>query len=176
LCLLDRNLIKKGGEFPYLYGIIARHYKKGRIYMELVALYLYNRIPIDIKGIKNSTFHNLKRNGWYSDARNNKKFTMLNKRIECQGKWFRALIRFEYKGIEDNDEIFELSIPTPFLVTECEPVESVTSARWKDNKTYHGKTLGSVSDMIRAGVPGEVIDEVFTDLKQYIQYKLDRSA
>lgn len=141
--------------------------------MELVALYLYNRIPIQTQNIKNTTFHNLKRHGWYSDVRNNKKFTMLNKRIEWEGKWYRTMIRFEYTGLDENgEETFTLSIPTPFIITECEPIETVSSGRWKDTKTYHGRNLGSVVSMLEAGVPLHVIDEVFTDLKEHIKYHM----
>jgi hypothetical protein len=139
--------------------------------MELVALYLYNRIPIDTESLSNRTFHNLKRNGWYTDTRSSQKFTMLNKRIEHEGKWYRVMVRFEYTGLVENEETYKLSTPTPFIVTECEPLESTTSARWKDNKTYHGPRLGSVSEMMKAGVPVGVIDEVFNDLKEYSMYK-----
>lgn len=139
--------------------------------MELVAVYLYNRIPIEVHNVSNKTFHNLKRNGWYSDVKNNQKFTMLNKRIEVEGKWYRSLIRFEYQGINsDGNEFFNLSLPTPFVITQCEPVESLTSGRWKDNKTYHGPKLGSVSGFLEAGVPSSLIDEVYRDLQEHIIY------
>lgn len=139
--------------------------------MELVAIYLYNRIPIETDNILNITFHGLKRDGWYTDARTNRKFTMLNKRIEYNGQWYRAMIRFEYKGIDPNgQERYQLSIPTPFLITECEPLESVTSARWKDSKTYHGPKLGSVAEMMKQGVPSEIIDEVYKDLLEHTEY------
>lgn len=139
--------------------------------MELVAVYLYNRIPIETNLICVRSFHNLKRHGWYTDNRTNQKFTMLNKRIEIDNKWYRAMIRFESQGLNmDGVSFFKLSLPAPFIVTQCEPVESISSARWKDNKTYHGPKLGSVTEMLRAGVPVEVIDEVFTDLKRLILY------
>jgi hypothetical protein len=138
--------------------------------MELVSIYLYNRIPIQSEDISNRSFHNLKRNGWYNDVRTNRKFTMLNKRIEVNQKWYRALIRFEYNGVVEGVEAFILSMPCPFIITECEPMESTTSARWKDNKTYHGPNLGSVSEFLRKGVPIQVIDEVYSDLKEFMIY------
>jgi hypothetical protein len=138
--------------------------------MELVSVYLYNRIPIELNNINVITFHKLKREGWYNDTRTNKKFTMLNKRIEVDGQWYRALLRFQYTGQNDHGEqLFELSMPTPFIITQCEPVESVTSARWKDNKTYHGPNLG-MTGYLQAGVPTQIIDDINEDLKICAEY------
>jgi hypothetical protein len=138
--------------------------------MELASVYLYNRIPIDLHDISNQTFHSLKRNGWYTDTRTNKKFTMLNKRIEHESKWYRCIIRFEYNGMLEGAESYVLSMPCPFIVTECEPVESVSVASWKDIKTYHGPKLKNVMGLMMEGVPAAIVDEVITDLKENVKY------
>ena len=143
--------------------------------MELAAAYLYNRVPVNVNLVSEKSFHHLKRNGWYRDNRTNSKFTMLNKRIEINDKWYRVLIRFEASkrimrpdGSSFNN--YKLSEPAPFLVTECEPIESVTSDKWKDTKTYHGRKLGSVLGFLSEGVPSEIIDIVYNDLKNHIEY------
>ena len=140
--------------------------------MELTAVYLYNRIPVEVKNISNKTFHNLKRHGWYNDTRTNKKFTMLNRRYMVGSTWYRALIRFSYEGLSvDAEETFSLSIPCPFLVTECEPFTADDGEqRWRDIKTYHGPKLKSVTGLLREGVPSDLVDFVYNDLKQYIIY------
>ncbi|MCY8466432.1 hypothetical protein [Bacillus atrophaeus] len=143
--------------------------------MELASAYLYNRVPVNVNYISEKTFHHLKRNGWYTDIRTNSKFTMLNKRIEINNKWYRVLIRFEsLKMIVDADGLmfkgYKLSEPAPFLVTECEPIESITSDKWKDTKTYHGRKLGSVLGFLSEGVPSEIIDTVYDDLKKHTDY------
>ena len=146
-------------------------HEKGKFYMELVAVYLYNRIPMQIDSISNQTFHNLKRNGWYTDNRTNQKFTMLNKRIEIDGQWYRLLIRFENVGNSvEGLQMFKLSLPVPFIATQCEPVEGLTSARWKDTKTFHGPKLGTVTEMMRAGLPSQLIDQAYADLQEYVIY------
>ncbi|MEB2277004.1 hypothetical protein LAV82_23580 [Bacillus sp. ILBB4] len=138
--------------------------------MELVTAYLYNRIPVETNDINVKTFHHLKRNGWYTDARTNKKFTMLNKRIEIDDQWYRVMIRFEYNGFLEGEDVYLLSLPCPFLITKCQPVEGISSARWKDTEVYHGPKLGSVLGFLQKGVPSAIIDEVSNDLKQYVQY------
>lgn len=144
------------------------HYKNGEMTMELITAYLYNRIPIEMNNISNRTFHQLKRNGWYTNLRTNQKYTMLDKRIEVNDQWYRAMIRFEHKGLIDTgEESFLLSFPCPFIVTEC---EKLTMDRWKDTKAYHGPKLGSVSGFVQSGVPEKVIQQVHEDLQLYITY------
>jgi hypothetical protein len=137
--------------------------------MELISLYLTLRISIETKGISNQTFHQLKRTEWYTDTRSNRKYTMLNKRIEIDNKWYRAMIRFEYDNMIHGQESFNLTLPTPFIVTECEPVESTTTARWRDTKAYHGGKLG-IDGLLEKGVPLAVIENVYEDLKNHTQY------
>lgn len=137
--------------------------------MELVSVYVFNQVPMETKDISNASFHHMKRHGWYSDARTNRKFTILNKRIESEGAWYRAMVRFEYNGILEGQESFILSQPSPFVVTQCEPIASTTSGRWKDNKTFHGPKLGMMG-YLKEGVPAAVLEEVRNDLKTYIQY------
>jgi hypothetical protein len=140
--------------------------------MELTVAYLYNRIPIETHNINNRTFHHLKRHGWYNDVRTNRKFTMLNKRIEVNGKWYRGMIRFEYKGLNmDGNEMYTLSLPCPFIVTECEQILTIDGTpTWKDTKTYHGPSLKSVMGLLEAGVPSQVIQEVHDDLRAHVEY------
>lgn len=138
--------------------------------MELISLYNSNKNPIDLNNIDAQTFHKLKRNGWYTDTRSNLKFTMLNKRINYNDKWYRVLLRF---GLQGKDHLyrdtFQLSSPCPFLITECMPMDE-NHEKWKDVKTYHGPKLGSVSEYLQHGIPYEVIDEVNTDLTNYAIY------
>lgn len=138
--------------------------------MELVSVYLYNRIPVETSNISNKTFHTLKKNGWYNDERTNNKFTMLNKRIEIGGKWHRTMIRFESdKKNKNGEEVFNLSLPSPFLITECEQTDTgITS--WKDTAVFHGPKLGSVSAFIEAGISSQLIDEVYKDLETHLVY------
>jgi|GEM_PF-6220664 len=140
--------------------------------MELIRLYLCNRISIETNNISNRTFHFLKRKGWYTDSRSNQKFYMLNKRIQVEGQWYRALIRFEYKGVNaDESMVYTLSSPCPFIVTECEAIETLDGTdSWKDVKTYHGPTLKNVTGLLNAGVPMEVIDQVYEDLYTCVDY------
>lgn len=139
--------------------------------MELTAVYLYNRIPVEVENISNRTFHNLKRHGWYNDTRTNKKFTMLNRRFMVGTQWYRALIRFAFDGRNlDGEETYSLSIPCPFLITECEPLVSGDDTRWRDLKTYHGPKLKSVTGFLQEGVPSDLIDFVYNDLKQHLIY------
>jgi hypothetical protein len=112
----------------------------------------------------------MKRNGWYNDPRTNKKFTMLSKRIEVEGKWYRALVRFTYDGLTNGTrEMYTLSLPCPFIITQCEPVVSISSARWKDNKVYHGPTIG-IAGYLQQKVPSSIIEEVQRDLKEHTKY------
>lgn len=111
--------------------------------MELVSIYLYSRVPMQTNDINARSFHNLKMNGWFTDTRSSVAFIMLNKRIECDGQWYRALVRFK----EDKDKPFSssysLSTPCPFIITECEMIVN-DNTRWKDTKTYHGPKLKGV--------------------------------
>ncbi|HHT7153175.1 hypothetical protein [Bacillus cereus group sp. BfR-BA-01318] len=138
--------------------------------MELITLYNANRHPVDLNNIDTQTFHKLKRNGWYTDSRTNLKFTMLNKRIKHDNKWYRVLVRF---GTQGKDHLyrntFQLSSPCPFLITECIPMDE-KHEKWKDVKTYHGPKMGSVSGYLQNGLPYEVINEVNEDLVEYIVY------
>ncbi|MCD7911072.1 hypothetical protein KC480_05970 [Bacillus velezensis] len=143
--------------------------------MELASAYLYNRVPVNVDYITEKTFHYLKRNGWYTDTRTNSKFTMLNKRIEIKDKWYRVLIRFEVKKSADSSGTltpitYKLSEPAPFLVTECEPIDSVTTGKWKDSEVFHGRKLGSVLGFLEKGIPTEIIDTVYSDLKKHIDH------
>lgn len=132
--------------------------------MELISSYLYNRIPIRTTNIENRTFHFLKRHGWYSDSRSNRKFTMLNKRFKINGQWYRALIRFQ----NDGTETFELSIPCPFVITKSETEDEIS---FKDTKTFHGPKLKNVIGFFEAGVPSELIDQIYQDLREHVTYK-----
>ncbi len=137
--------------------------------MEMVSVYLFNRIPIETDDFNNKTFHRFKKNGWYNDSRSSHKFVLLNKRIEVEEKWYRVMIRFEFQGlIDDFQESYNLSNPVPFLVTECEPL--VGGNRWRDIKTYHGRNIGSASAFIESGIPSEVIEKVNEDLRKFAVY------
>lgn len=137
--------------------------------MELVSVYLYTRASLETKGISNATFHSLKRNGWYKDARSNRKFMLLNKRIQVGKQMYRALIRFQYDGIVNNQETFILSLPTPFILTTCEPVESGMEIRWKDTRVFHVSKIG-IPTLLQEGIPSDIIDEINQDLEQHITY------
>lgn len=148
--------------------------------MELIKTYLYNRIPIQVHSVSNRTFHSLKRNGWYPDRRTNKKFTMLNKRFDIGNQWYRVLIRFENDGLSSfGEESFILSLPCPFIITECETISdkardkhgaTTITTKWKDTKTYHGPKLKNVNEFLKQGIPTDLIDQVYADLKEYVYY------
>lgn len=137
--------------------------------MELVMAYLYSRVPVQTEKINSLTFHSLLDNGWYHDRRKSKKFKMLNKRFLVNEQWYRVLIRFEFKGMWNGEENYELSLPCPFVVTECQPIGDDV---WKDTKTYHGPRLKNISGFISEGIPLELIDQIYSDLKEHIQYNI----
>lgn len=138
--------------------------------MELVSVYLYNRDPIELNHINVATFHRLKREGWYNDTRTNNKFTMLNKRIKVYGQYYRALIRFEYEGLNSlGQQLFKLSLPAPFVITACEPLGDPSSARWKDTATFHGPRLG-ITGYLQSDIPTQLLDDIIEDLNNCVEY------
>lgn len=139
--------------------------------MELVSAYLLSKPPVQNQYISVLTFHKMKRNGWYTDKRFTANFTMLNKRFKIKEQWYRVMVRFEFTGIQNASESYQINLPCPFIVTECQPIENdetQSSLMWKDTKTYHGPRLKSTLGFIQAGIPIELIESVNRDLKEYV--------
>lgn len=128
--------------------------------MELISMYLYNRLPIAIENIRSVTFERLENKGWYTDARCSQRFHILNKRVQVDDQWYRAVVRFEKKV---NEHHYRLSLPCPFLVMYCEPVNE-EQTRWKDTKTLHGPTLKTATGYLVAGLPADVLEMIQKDL------------
>jgi hypothetical protein len=132
--------------------------------MELIQAYLMMRPPFALNGIdKEMTFVNLSINHWYADLRSTDHFCVYHKYFRCDEQWYRVLIRFE----QEKDGTYSLSYPTPFIIVKTSTEDGVL---FTDQKVYHGKRLGGVLGYINAGIPFELIQEVYCNLADCLFY------
>jgi hypothetical protein len=131
--------------------------------MELITAYLYNHAPFPLAPIHSMTFHKMKLNGWYLDLRTSENFKIFNKRFQIHDKWFRVIVRFQ----KDDFNSYKIDTPLPFVITETVTEDGVF---FTDTKVYHGRQLKNTIGYLLNGIPHQLIDAVFEDLKKHIVY------
>lgn len=132
--------------------------------MELIEAYLINRPPFVLTDIDpGRTFPSLKLNDWYLDLRATDRFKIFHKRILLNDQWYRVVIRFQ----KNERGTYDLNLPVPFIITECVTEDGFI---FRDTKVHHGKKLGSVIAYLHNGVPSELIQEIYKELKDVLVY------
>ncbi|OXB94884.1 hypothetical protein [Parageobacillus galactosidasius] len=132
--------------------------------MELVSAYLINRPPFLLTDIEpRRTFPALKMNDWYLDLRATDRFKIFHKRILLNDQWYRVVIRFQ----QNERGTYDLNLPIPFIITESVTEDGVF---FTDTKVYHGKKLGNAIAYLHNGVPAELIQMIYLELKDILVY------
>jgi hypothetical protein len=131
--------------------------------VELVSAYLVNRPPFLLNDIDQLTFTQLHLNDWYLDLRATEQFRIFHKRICLNDQWYRVVIRFQ----RNERGLYDLNLPVPFIITECITEDGTL---FTDTKVYHGKKLGSAISYIQHGVPAELIQIIYLELKGILVY------
>lgn len=152
--------------------------------MELISLYLYNTCPIQTENINSISFSLLKNKGYEEDVRKPKNFILINKTYKIDKNYYRIFLRFSKTNHENY--LYDLNYPVPFMVVKTKPVywdesgkkiekeETLTTNNltevYSDEKIYHSNQYKKIYDYIKSGLPIQLFNDIFEDLKENIIY------